>query len=571
MKQSRFQPWQIFMSAVLFMFLSGQALWAAQPQRVLILPFAIHSEKELTFLKEAIWDMLSSRLYQEGKVSIIDKAASQTFMDASAKTLTEAIAVSAAEKAGADYVLLGSLTVLGETISTDAKFIHAATGSSKVTFARSGQQQGDVIAHIQALAQNINETVFGVQGPVERQPATKATDPAENRMNPEKLWEREAGGAAVPPPSTQAPAAPEIEYEAKNAVRETRLVPVAAGVRNPAPEFYTSSDFKLTIRGIAAGDLEGDGEPEIVFISPKAVHIYRFTGTDLKEIQTIKGKRSDNFISVDVADINQNGKAEIFVTNFLTGDSRLASFVLEYGQGGYHAIIDNQRWYYRVIQDAESGDKLLGQQRTAEDEFFSGPVHRLSGTGGGYVSAGVLSLPENTTLYEPAFRQILNDGRQMTATYASGGRLHILDQTGNDVYMGVDGFGLGAVELLFSHNASPAAKAKDTYYIPQRIYSGDFNNDGAGEIILVKNKDAVGGLLKRTRILKSGQVQVLAWKGGEFRKVFETTETPGYISDYGLIDIDGNGRKELMYSVVKSGNIIPGKEKSCIVLRSMIF
>ena len=83
------------MSALLFILMSGKAAWAAQPTRVLILPFAIHSEKDLSFLKEGIWDMLSSRLSQEGKVSIVDKTASQNLINNPDKSMTEAFAVSA--------------------------------------------------------------------------------------------------------------------------------------------------------------------------------------------------------------------------------------------------------------------------------------------------------------------------------------------------------------------------------------------------------------------------------------------------------------------------------------------
>ncbi len=566
MKLFRLQPWQIFISALLLILISGRGAQAIQPARVLILPFAIHSEKDISFLKEGIWDMLSSRLSSDGNVSIVDKAASQNIIGPPDKSMTEAMAVSAAKETGADYVLLGSLTVFGETVSTDAKFIEAATGSSKVTFSRSGQQHGDVILHMQALAQNINATVFGTKEAVAL-PRPKAQEPDNNRMNPEKMWEMESGGIKGQEPSGPARVAPGEKSDAGGMSIKTIKAPAKTAL--PAPDFYTSSDFKLKIRGIALGDVDGDGEPEIVFISPKAVHIYRLAGKDLKEIQTLQGKRADNYISVDVADINQNGKAEIFVANFLTGDSRLSSFVLEHGQGSYHVVADKQPWYYRVIHEPGTGDLLLGQQRSREDEFFSGPVHRLPWRAGSYASAGVLSLASDVTLYEAAFGEIFNDGRILTATYTSGGRLQILDQNGNEAYTGVEAIGEGAVELEFSYNASAAAKAKDTYYIPQRIHVGDFNNDGANEIAVVKNTDAAGGLFKRLRLYKSGQVQVFAWKGGQFKNIFETAAIPGHISDYAVTDIDGNGQMELLYAVVKSGTILPKKERSCIVMQTM--
>ncbi len=47
--------------------------FAAQPKRVLILPLAIHADKDVSFLQGGIRSMLSSRLSQPGKTEIIDQ------------------------------------------------------------------------------------------------------------------------------------------------------------------------------------------------------------------------------------------------------------------------------------------------------------------------------------------------------------------------------------------------------------------------------------------------------------------------------------------------------------------
>jgi hypothetical protein len=554
---------------MILMLIACQKAAAAQSTKVLILPFAIHSEQDISFLKEGIWDMLSSRLYQEGKVSTVDKATSQNLLEKTTGPLTESSALSAAKGVGADYVLMGSVTLFGEIISTDAKFIETGTGSAKVSFSESGRQKGDAILHVQALAQQINQAVFGLKEAPTAAPALKTDDIAASRMNPEKLWETESGQSEKSLPSEPAPSKTPEKSGATvlpSPPARSSHKPIA-GFR--APDLFQSEDFKLKIRGISFGDLTGDGRPEIVFISQKEIHICRLLEKGLEEIQVIKGKRSDNYISVDAADINQNGKAEIFVTNFLTGDSRLASLVLEYNHGNFQEIASKQPWYYRIIQDTGAGDLLLGQQRSREDEFFSGKVERLIWKKGGYTPAGPLSLPLKPSLYGVAFGDVFNDGRALIMTYTSDSRLLITDQNGTNLYTGSEGCGQGSVELGFSYNASPAAKAKDTYYIPQRISVVDVDNDRMREVALVKNKDAAGGLLKRTRLYKSGQIQILSWKGGQFRKVFETAETAGHISDYAVIDMDGDGRSELLYALVKSGDIIPSKERSCIVLQSL--
>ena len=46
----------------------------AEPRRVLVVPFSIHSDKDLTFLRKGVTAMLSSRLTDAGKVAVIDQA-----------------------------------------------------------------------------------------------------------------------------------------------------------------------------------------------------------------------------------------------------------------------------------------------------------------------------------------------------------------------------------------------------------------------------------------------------------------------------------------------------------------
>ena len=45
----------------------------AKPLQVAIVPFKVNAEKDLSFLKDGIVDMLSSRLFWEDKVNIINR------------------------------------------------------------------------------------------------------------------------------------------------------------------------------------------------------------------------------------------------------------------------------------------------------------------------------------------------------------------------------------------------------------------------------------------------------------------------------------------------------------------
>ncbi len=88
-----------------------QDVSAEKISRVLILPFNIHSDQDLSFLKKGIEDMLASRLAIEGKVALVSKKETEMAIKDLPEPITEDAALSLATMLQADYLLLGSLTI----------------------------------------------------------------------------------------------------------------------------------------------------------------------------------------------------------------------------------------------------------------------------------------------------------------------------------------------------------------------------------------------------------------------------------------------------------------------------
>ena len=114
---------------------------AADPKRIALLPFKINSAQDLSFLKDGIFDMLTSRLSKEGQVEVISReqveGAVQT--EAASGTINEAVARRIGTRLKADFVLFGSLTVLGENVSIDAKMVDTSGSKPTMTFFDQGQ------------------------------------------------------------------------------------------------------------------------------------------------------------------------------------------------------------------------------------------------------------------------------------------------------------------------------------------------------------------------------------------------------------------------------------------------
>ena len=65
---------EFFISLILLVTIIGSPQSAvAKLNRVAIVPFQINAEKDLSFLRDGIVDMLTSRLYSEGKVVVLSR------------------------------------------------------------------------------------------------------------------------------------------------------------------------------------------------------------------------------------------------------------------------------------------------------------------------------------------------------------------------------------------------------------------------------------------------------------------------------------------------------------------
>jgi TolB-like protein len=95
----------------------------ASALRIAILPFDVHAEKDMTFLQEGILDMLSSRLAWQDKVDVIDKDELKTALTSVEASDGERRALWVGRNLQTNYVLFGSLTVVGKNVSIDAKIM----------------------------------------------------------------------------------------------------------------------------------------------------------------------------------------------------------------------------------------------------------------------------------------------------------------------------------------------------------------------------------------------------------------------------------------------------------------
>ena len=524
---------------------------AGEPSRVVIVPFKMNADRDLSFLKEGIVDMLTSRLSWEGGVVVIGRQETDQVLKDISGPVNEKIARAIGASLEADYVLFGSLTIFGNSISLDARMVDVQQKRRAVTFFKQSTEMDEVIPQIDLLATQINEKVFGRPVSVQ-QPLAQAKERPAAYAHPESLLAGEPSDQAKALRAKPAPAAASGFEE----------VSEVAPVDTASAGFWKSRNFKVFIKGLALGDVDGDGKTEVVFISDRRIYVHRFENMRFLKIKEVAAKRHQRFIGVDVADINGNGCAEIFVTSLKGTGQRLDSFVLEWDGNGFAPISQEDSWYYRVIAMPDRGHVLLGQKRLMDDLFVPG-VYQLTWRNGEYEPEERLTLPKGINVFGFALGDVMNNGQQMIVAFDKGDHIRLFTLSGEEEWQSDESYGGSMNYLEFSSQAG--GSDTDRLYLPQRIYIRDLDRDGKNEVIVASNQGSLGRLFARFRRFTSGHVASLSWGALGLTLTRQTPKISGHISDYAIGDFDNDGAEEVVVARVgKQGTAITSARSSII-------
>ncbi|RJQ45984.1 MAG: VCBS repeat-containing protein [Nitrospiraceae bacterium] len=286
----------------------------------------------------------------------------------------------------------------------------------------------------------------------------------------------------------------------------------------------------------AMGDVDGNGVAELVVSDGNTISIYNFR-EQLQETWTIKGTSAENHISIDVLDLNMNGRAEIFVTAFFSGavtktddsilsrrkpgDTAVESFVLEFDPAeGYRKTRSSIPYFFRV-----SGKRLL-MQKFDENRIFSGPVYEGEWENGDYAAKKQLSLPSDVNIYGFTFIDWQHKGESQIMTFDDAGYLILYDSKGQAVWKSSRSYGKFALSLE-SESFSMANPIKK-WFLRGRLITAVTEKK---EEVIVLNKIPVVAQVPGLGS-KGSEVYSLWWDGSDIEEKLILSQVPGTITDY---------------------------------------
>ena len=142
---------------ILFSLIADVA-YGQQPVRVVILPFEVYAQEDLSYLKEQIPEVIKTQLEQEGaKILILNQ---ETLDSRGLRTDSPAAIRQIGVDTGGTYVIWGSLTWLGQNFSLDAKLLPSEKIEDPHAFSAEGEGVENLPAAVKKMVQEMTLKLF---------------------------------------------------------------------------------------------------------------------------------------------------------------------------------------------------------------------------------------------------------------------------------------------------------------------------------------------------------------------------------------------------------------------------
>lgn len=516
-------------------FAPGRPLAASQ-KNFAVLPFTVNGPEKYAYLSQGLRDMLISRLSQSGKTAPIDK--SVVDKEVGQKALTEKDVKDKAKRLGAEYLVTGSVTVMGEEASVDA-LVYDKAGASKP---------------------------FSTKGPISK--LIPAIDDMAGRMAAQAFDIAPTGGGlkndlAAPQPRpgeksvSSAPNAPVREDEPKNVYLNPQFR--YAGDAGSEGRIRTQT-LPFASVGMTVGDGVGNGKNQVYILRDNIIDVYEMDAENrLVPLGEYKVPASKQNLSINLIDLDRDGVPEIVISaadktrpiGSTSVEFSPSSYVLSFKGGKFSLVVESVNQYLGMVRRPPDYKPILISQGKGMGKLFAKTVSEASLNGGKIVQNAPIELPSGANVFNFAWltmsdgksKVIMTDDREKMKVFSESGELQHTSETqysGSAIGVEVG----GAIPGIVDNHVQ-----KNLYYFPLRLVPIDLTGDRKMSLLAVHPVSVAAQFFERYRFFPQGEVHALNWDGVGMSLLWKTRRIKGTVADFGVADVNNDVSKDLYVCV----------------------